>query len=188
MNEIKSSRFVAKRLPVFIATILVALSTCVLSACGSNADSNPESSVSSTKSIVVSTTSSQSANVSNGSSSGDADISVDENGEYTSKSEVAAYIHVYGHLPSNFISKTKARNAGWDSSKGNLQDVCPGKSIGGSRFYDDDDQLPKASGRTWTECDIDYHGGYRGSKRIIFSNDGLIFYTEDHYKTFEQLY
>ena len=38
------------------------------------------------------------------------------------------------------------------------------------------------------ECDIDYDGGYRGPKRLIYSNDGLVFYTEDHYKTFEQLY
>ncbi len=111
-----------------------------------------------------------------------------EDASYTSKDEVAAYIHEFGHLPPNFISKTKARAAGWDSSAGNLDEVLPGKSIGGSKFWDDDDQLPDASGRTWTECDINYQGGYRGAERIVFSNDGLIFYTPDHYKTFEQLY
>lgn len=114
--------------------------------------------------------------------------SVDENGTYTDKDHVALYIHTYGHLPSNFISKTKARKAGWVSTEGNLWDVLPGKSIGGSEFYNDDEQLPDAPRRRWTECDIDYEGGFRGAKRIVFSNDGLIFYTADHYKTFEQLY
>ena len=101
---------------------------------------------------------------------------------------MAFYIHTYGHLPSNYISKTKARKAGWDSTKGNLWDVLPGMSIGGSEFYNDDGQLPDANGRRWTECDIDYSGGFRNAKRIVFSNDGLIYYTDDHYKTFERLY
>ena len=115
-------------------------------------------------------------------------LTVDEDGTYTSKDEVALYIHTYGHLPSNFISKTKAKKAGWVSSEGNLDEVCPGMSIGGSRFYNDDGLLPEADGRTWTECDINYHGGYRGPERTVFSNDGLIFYTANHYETFEQLY
>ena len=113
---------------------------------------------------------------------------IDENGSYTSKEDVALYIHTYGHLPGNFISKGKAKKAGWVAKEGNLDEVCPGKSIGGSEFYNDEGVLPDKAGRTWTECDIDYHGGYRGSERIVFSNDGLIFYTDDHYKTFEQLY
>ena len=115
-------------------------------------------------------------------------VSVDEDGTYTTKDEVALYIHTFGHLPSNFISKTKAKKAGWDSSKGNLDKVLPGMSIGGSEFYNNEGQLPDAAGRTWTECDINYEGGYRGAERIVFSNDGLVFYTSDHYKTFEQLY
>lgn len=114
--------------------------------------------------------------------------SVVEDGTYTSKDEVAAYIHQFGHLPSNYISKSKAKKAGWVSNKGNLDDVLPGMSIGGSEFYNDEGQLPDAPGRTWTECDINYAGGYRGAERIVFSNDGLIFYTSDHYETFEQLY
>ena len=113
---------------------------------------------------------------------------VEKDGWYTSKDEVALYIHTYGRLPGNFISKTKARNRGWDASIGNLDDVCPGMSIGGSRYYNDDGQLPDKKGRQWTECDINYSGGYRGAERIVFSNDGLIFYTADHYETFEQLY
>jgi len=122
------------------------------------------------------------------SSQSDASVGVTEDGRYTSKAEVALYIHTYGHLPSNFISKTKARKEGWVSSEGNLNDVCPGMSIGGSVFYNDDGLLPDADGRTWKECDIDYTGGYRGSERIVFSNDGLIYYSDNHYRTFERLY
>ena len=113
---------------------------------------------------------------------------IDEDGSYTSKEDVALYIHTYGKLPGNFISKTKARNAGWVSTEGNLDEVCPGKSIGESVFYNDEGKLPDAKGRTWKECDINYSGGRRGAERIVFSNDGLIYYTADHYKTFEQLY
>ena len=115
-------------------------------------------------------------------------VRVTESGHYTSKDEVALYIHTYGHLPSNYITKSEARDAGWNSSKGNLAEACPGMSIGGNRYYDDEKQLPEKTGRTWTECDINYVSGYRGSERIVFSNDGLIFYTRDHYKTFERLY
>lgn len=113
---------------------------------------------------------------------------VEEDGWYTSKDEVALYIHTYGRLPGNFISKTKARDRGWVASEGNLDEVCPGMSIGGSRYYNDDGELPDKRGRQWTECDINYHGGFRGAERIVFSSDGLIYYTADHYETFERLY
>ena len=113
---------------------------------------------------------------------------ISRDGSYTSKEDVALYLHTYGELPSNFISKTKAREAGWDPQEGNLDEVCPGKSIGGSVFYNDDGALPDAPGRTWHECDINYQGGHRGPERIVYSNDGLVYYTPDHYKTFEQLY
>ena len=121
-----------------------------------------------------------------GGSSGD--ISVFEDGTYADKDHVALYLHLYQKLPANYISKTKAKKAGWDAEKGNLWDVCPGKSIGGGTFYNDDGLLPEKGGRTWKECDIDYAGGYRGAKRICYSNDGLIFYTDDHYQSFTQLY
>ena len=115
-------------------------------------------------------------------------ISVEENGEYSSKDEVALYIHTYGHLPSNYITKNEAKNLGWDSSKGNLWDVAPGKSIGGDKFGNREGLLPKADKRQYYECDIDFDGGYRNEKRIIYSNDGLIYYTGDHYNSFTQLY
>lgn len=113
---------------------------------------------------------------------------IDEDGIYTSKDEVAAYIHEYGHLPSNFITKKQAKKLGWVSSEGNLGKVAPGKSIGGDYFGNYEGNLPEAKGRDYYECDIDSTGGYRGAKRIVFSDDGLIYYTEDHYETFELLY
>lgn len=113
--------------------------------------------------------------------------SVTEDGEYTSKEEVAEYIHLFGHLPSNFITKKEAKALGWEGGD-SLGKLAPGKSIGGDRFGNYEGQLPDEKGRKYTECDIDYKGKKRNAKRIVFSNDGLIFYTDDHYKTFEQLY
>jgi len=115
-------------------------------------------------------------------------LTVEKDGEYSDKEHVALYIHTYGCLPPNYISKEDAEDLGWVSSKGNLWKVAPGKSIGGSYFGNYEGLLPKKSGRKYYECDIDFDGGYRNAKRIIYSNDGLIFYTEDHYETFEQLY
>ncbi len=170
-----------KKIAAFIATALLALMLCsMMVACGATPGQASSSGTSSTKATYSTSASASGSSTHSG--------TVSENGEYTSKDDVALYIHLYGHLPGNFISKTKARNAGWDSEKGNLWDVLPGKSIGGSEFYNDEGQLPEAKGRRYTECDIDYNGGYRNAKRIVFSNDGLIFYTNDHYKTFEQLY
>lgn len=113
---------------------------------------------------------------------------IEEDEEYTSKEEVAAYLHVFGHLPDNFITKKEAKSLGWVSREGNLGEVAPGKSIGGDYFGNYEGNLPEKKGRDYYECDIDSDGGYRGAKRIIYSDDGLIFYTEDHYETFEQLY
>lgn len=118
----------------------------------------------------------------------DEGLTVSEDGEYTSKDEVALYIHLYNHLPSNFITKNEAKDLGWDSSKGNLNKVAPGKSIGGDKFGNREGLLPKKDGRVYYECDIDYKKGSRNAKRIVFSNDGLIYYTEDHYETYELLY
>jgi hypothetical protein len=117
----------------------------------------------------------------------DTDASLPEDGSYTSKEDVALYIHLYGHLPENFITKKDAEALGW--SGGSLEPYAPGKCIGGSRFGNYEGILPEKDGRTYTECDIDTLGAdKRGAKRIVFSNDGLIYYTEDHYETFELLY
>ena len=115
-------------------------------------------------------------------------LSVEKDGSYTTPEDVAEYIHTFGTLPNNFITKDEAKDLGWDNKKGNLWDVAEGKSIGGDYFGNYEGLLPKAKGRKYTECDVNYEGGYRGSERIIFSNDGLIYYTNDHYQTFTQLY
>ena len=112
---------------------------------------------------------------------------IDKNGSYTSKEDVALYIHTYGELPSNFITKKEAERLGWDG--GSLEPYAPGKSIGGSYFGNYEGKLPKKKGRTYYECDIDTKGKRsRGPKRIVYSTDGLIYYTPDHYETFELLY
>ncbi len=112
---------------------------------------------------------------------------IPEDGSYTFKEDVALYIHTYGHLPDNFITKEEARNLGWEG--GSLEDYAPGKCIGGDRFGNYEGLLPDEDGRRWTECDIGTLGkNSRGAKRIVFSNDGLIYYTDDHYESFTLLY
>jgi guanyl-specific ribonuclease Sa len=114
-------------------------------------------------------------------------LSLDKSGLYTTKEDVALYIHLYKRLPDNFISKNEARALGWQG--GGLQEIAPGKCIGGDRFGNYEGLLPKKQGRTYTECDIDTLGASsRGAKRLVFSNDGLVFYTDDHYASFELLY
>lgn len=117
-----------------------------------------------------------------------AGVSIKEDGYYTSKNDVALYLHTFGKLPHNFITKNEAMDKGWEASKGNLWDVTDKMSIGGDRFGNREGRLPDANGRKWFECDIDYKGGYRGEKRILYSSDGLIYYTDDHYSTFKKLY
>lgn len=112
---------------------------------------------------------------------------IDEDGRYDAKDEVALYINTYGRLPGNYITKAQAAKLGFDNRQTTLDQVAPGQSIGGDRFGNYEGLLPAVPGRTWRECDIDYRGGTRGAKRIVFSSDGLIYYTADHYKTFERL-
>lgn len=115
------------------------------------------------------------------------DVTIDKDGVYTTKDDVALYIYTYGELPSNFITKKEAQALGWEG--GSLEPYAPGCSIGGSAFGNYEGKLPEKKGRTYTECDIDTLGKKsRGAKRIVFSNDGLIYYTGDHYETFELLY
>ncbi len=109
---------------------------------------------------------------------------IDEDGSYTTKEDVALYIHTYGRLPSNFITKKEAEKLGW--SGGSLEPYAPGKCIGGSYFGNYEGILPDGD---YKECDIDTLGQKkRGAKRIIYSDDGRIYYTDDHYESFTQLY
>ena len=113
--------------------------------------------------------------------------SIDPTGSYTHKDDVALYIHTYNCLPPNFMTKDEARALGWEG--GGLDRYADGMCIGGDRFGNYEGILPEAPGRFWTECDIDtLHADSRGAKRIVFSNDGLIYYTSDHYESFELLY
>lgn len=112
---------------------------------------------------------------------------LDPDGVYTTKDDVALYIYLYGGLPDNFITKKEAQALGWEG--GSLEPYAPGMCIGGSYFGNYEGLLPEADGREYIECDIDTLGAEsRGAKRIVFSNDGLIYYTDDHYESFTLLY
>lgn len=110
-----------------------------------------------------------------------------EGQSYTGKEEVAAYLKQFQQLPPNYITKREAMELGWDSSKGNLWEVTDHQSIGGDAFGNREGLLPKAEGRRYFECDINYLGGNRGAERLVYSNDGLIFYTSDHYRSFTRI-
>lgn len=112
---------------------------------------------------------------------------IDEGGSFYSKDDVSLYLYTFGCLPQNYITKGEARGYGW--SGGSVEAYVPGAAIGGDRFYNREGLLPDADGRKYFECDIDTKGrSSRGAKRIVYSNDGLIYYTSDHYSSFELLY
>ena len=115
------------------------------------------------------------------------EIVIDEEGSYTTCDDVSLYIYTYGKLPNNFITKKDAKKLGWEG--GSLEPYAPGMCIGGDYFGNYEGLLPTKDGREYHECDIDTLGEKsRGAKRIIYSNDGLIYYTEDHYESFTLLY
>lgn len=163
----------------------VALSFCILTACGKEADDSghvvgfkDNSSVSVTESKTIVTDTDDYTGTAK---------SMEEDGTYSSKEDVALYIQQFGGLPLNFISKKQAQQLGW--SGGSLEAYAPGKCIGGSNFGNYEGILPEKNGRVYYECDIDTLGAAdRGAKRIVYSNDGLIYYTEDHYESFTLLY
>ena len=105
----------------------------------------------------------------------------------SSLSDVSKSVFKNGSLPDNFITKAEAKALGWNQKAGNLDAVAPGKSIGGDVFGNKEGLLPSAPGRTWFEADLNYSGGYRGGERLLYSNDGKLFYSGDHYKTFQQI-
>lgn len=113
---------------------------------------------------------------------------IDEDGTYNSVEDVSLYLYTYGELPDNYITKDDARDLGWTG--GSVENYAgDGCAIGGDRFGNREGLLPTVQGRTYYECDIDTVGdGTRGAERIVYSNDGLIYYTADHYEHFELLY
>lgn len=115
------------------------------------------------------------------------DVLIDPDGSYTTAEDVSLYLHIYGELPGNFITKKEAKALGWTG--GSLEEYAPGMCIGGDYFGNYEGMLPKENSREYHECDIDTLGAdSRGAKRLVYSNDGLIYYTEDHYESFELLY
>ena len=116
------------------------------------------------------------------------ELSIEYGWDYYTLEEVALYLHVFWELPPNYITKDEAYDMGWDSREGNLWDVAYGFVIGGDKFGNREGLLPDDGERQWYECDVNYEGGYRGAERVLFSSDGLIYYTLDHYESFEPLY
>ena len=99
---------------------------------------------------------------------------------------VVLYLEEYDELPANYITKTDARALGWEG--GSVENYREGAAIGGDYFGNREGLLPAANGRSYTECDIDTNGySSRGSRRLVFSNDGLYFYTSDHYESFSEV-
>ena len=97
------------------------------------------------------------------------------------------YLMYWGELPEYYIDKKAAKRNKWRPYKGNLADVLPGKMIGGDEYINDDGKLPMVNGRKWYEADFDYYGGFRNDCRILYSNDGLVFVTYDHFHTFYEI-
>ena len=172
------------------ALLALLLVFSVLSGCGGAAPDAPSCTAAPAADAVPSADAPSDAEadaVSPGESDKSSPAALDEGGEYTSVEDVALYLHLYAHLPQNFITKKDARALGWNG--GGLDDYADGKCIGGDRFGNYERLLPDAPGREYHECDIDtLHAASRGAKRIVYSNDGLIYYTEDHYESFILLY
>lgn len=101
---------------------------------------------------------------------------------------IADYIFEHGELPENFITKKQAQDLGWNKYVNNVSDIAPGKSIGGDYFGNYEQKLPVVKGRKYYEADCFYFGGDRNEYRIIYSNDGHVWYTGDHYNTFIELF
>lgn len=97
---------------------------------------------------------------------------------------VDMYVALYGMLPDYYITDAEAEAQGWKKWLGNLAEVLPGRMIGGKIYQNRNHRLPEAVGRIWHEADFDYVSGYRNNCRLLYSNDGLLFVTYDHYLTF----
>lgn len=158
---------------LLITLLLIALALVSLLSFGKEADGPPSPGVSPAVSAAV--------------PEGSGPAVPDENGVYTKKDDVALYVYTYGKLPDNFITKSEARALGWEG--GDLRPYARDKSIGGDRFMNFERKLPNKKGRIYYEADIDTLGkSSRGAKRLVFSNDGLIYYTDNHYESFTLLY
>jgi ribonuclease T1 len=100
--------------------------------------------------------------------------------------ETVRSVRETGRLPARYIDKNAAAKLGWRPGD-DLCRVAKGRSIGGDRFANREGRLPAASGRRWTEADLDFDCGRRNARRLVFSSDRLIYVTVDHYETFREV-
>ncbi len=177
----------------YLATLLVMAIALTLVGCDKKPVATPEAGTAATIDLAQFASDTGEADASktsdtvaeNSAAAATSEALLDEGGTYTTKDDVALYIHTYGKLPQNFMTKKQARKLGW--SGGSLESFAPGMCIGGDYFGNYEGILP--DDKEYHECDIDTLGKKsRGAKRIIFSDDGYIYYTEDHYESFELLY
>jgi hypothetical protein len=172
-----------KSLLSLILSLAVAL--CVFTGCTSKPQQPAEDNNSVSENVYEQEYSQD--NAEENSSTEDDEYEITYGESYTAPEAVAAYLYEWEELPPNYITKNEAEKLGWQSSKGNLWDVAYGMSIGGDRFGNREGLLPE--GEEYRECDIDYQGGYRGEQRLVYSIDDYdIYYTDDHYESFEQVY
>jgi len=109
------------------------------------------------------------------------------NATINGKNGADMWVYLTGQLPDYYITKEQAKALGWKSWKGNLANVAPNKMLNGGIFQNSNKKLPSANGRVWYEADINYTSGYRNGHRLLYSNDGLLFATYDHYETFVEI-
>ncbi len=172
-----------------VALWLALLATVLCMGCGAENVYEPDSTAKGSEAVSgdVMSGESEDGEAASGSAAVSEAVQIAKDGSYTSCEDVALYLDTYGELPGNFITKKEARALGWEG--GSLEPYAPGKCIGGDKFGNYEEILPKEDGRTYRECDIDTLGAdSRGAKRIVYSSDGLIYYTEDHYGSFVLLY
>ena len=112
----------------------------------------------------------------------------EEPGPIIEPQRIADYLFAHGELPDNFLTKKEAQALGWDNRYNYVSDVAPGMSIGGDYFGNYEGKLPRVQGRKYYEADCWYTEGKRTACRIIYSTDGHVWYTEDHYNTFTELF
>lgn len=162
-----------KTLVSILLILVLAISMLALASCGSSGSESKNAGESNEASEDIDANKADTA-------------SVEENGTYDSKEEVSKYLSIYKKLPKNYITKKEAKKMGWHG--GSVEKYAPRKCIGGDRFGNYEKMLPEKGSRKYYECDIDTLGAdNRGPKRIIYSNDGLIYYTGNHYKSFTKM-
>ena len=96
------------------------------------------------------------------------------------------WIKYVASLPKYYITKDELIALGWKQGKSPAK-FAPGKMATMGIYRNDDNHLPQIPGRIWYEADINYYSGRRNGHRLLWSNDGLLFVTYDHYETFLEI-